>query len=252
MDVEDALRSYYTDWQEGNEAHHNRVEQLEELFPSTKFTHNRPPNFFAGRLDAAIVIIGLNPGYSEKDRDGEDWELKQKKGGFDNYIEFSQNFFQKCADREKDMSYYRDFSKFIRGLNDDEYKDKTKVPEYLHYLQDVGVLSLDLIPYHSNGIDTIDTDDPHVREVIDEYAEIVRDIINLHDREHVIIHGKNNLRYWTRNKNIALRRAGNGGRNRVDYTRTDEIFENTVLIRQFLPYFGWESMKYYLLGQAVR
>jgi hypothetical protein len=253
-EVKKEIKQFYNDWKQDSEAQKERIETLKQLFPNTDFTDNRPPNFFAGQLDAPIVIIGLNPGYSEKDIEN-DWELQQKNNSFEDYWNFSKNFFQRCADKGengKNMSYYEDFSKFIRGLRSDEYKDSTRSPEYLNYLSDVGVLSLDLIPYHSTKIDSINTDNSEVKQVLDEYAEIVKKIVNLYDREHVIIHGTNNLKYWTADKDVSLTKAGKGGRNRVDYTRSDQIFENTVLVKQFLPYFGWETMKYYLLGQALR
>jgi hypothetical protein len=253
-EIKKEIERYYSDWKNKSRSQKERLKNLKEIFPNTEFTDNRPPHFFGGKLDAPIVIIGLNPGYSEENKEN-DWELKQKRDSFEDYWNFSQNFFQRCTkkgEEGKSMPYYEDFSRFIRGLRGDEYKESTTSPEYLEYLSDVGVLSLELIPYHSSSIDSIDTNDSKIKQTLNEYAEIVNKIVQLHDREHVIIHGTNNLKYWTEGEKIELTRAGSGPRKKVNYARTDKIFDNTVLVKQFLPYFGWETLDYYLLGQALR
>lgn len=248
-EIKQEIEKFYDDWKQDSEAQNEHIETLKQIFPDTKFTDNRPPTFFAGQLDAPIVIIGLNPGYSEKDVEN-DWELQQKNDSFEDYWNFSQNFFQRCAEQEKGMNYYSSFSKFIRGLNNYEYKEKARCPDYLNYLEGK-VLNIDLIPYHSTSIDSIDPSESEIQEVLKRYEEIVRKIIDLHDREYVIITGKNNYKYWKSEKDFNLRKVGTYNK-RIDYTKTEFKDWNTIVLKLFFPGVGLTTQERYLLGQALR
>ena len=149
--------------------------EFEKLFEPNKIVVCYPPCFYAGNPNTSnIAILGLNPGYKEKDnRTGYNsnkveyriFESKKKNGypyaqWEDTYTNFF-NHFKSSTDLRLKSRYYSRISILIAGIIG---KSQEQFPIYLsrkkretgnderYSLLQEHIVNMDLIPYHSASI----------------------------------------------------------------------------------------------------
>lgn len=127
-----------------------KVDKISDLFNlegGARLRSDYLPTYFVGNFKDKkykYVLFGINPGFSEKQNDiEENW----KKGSWQNYLGFVQNFFILFSKNRMKSSYYRRLSRLFCGLDNIELADYDEIYNYYHQ----HILNLDLIPYHSTS-----------------------------------------------------------------------------------------------------
>ncbi|EHK01855.1 hypothetical protein HRED_06712 [Candidatus Haloredivivus sp. G17] len=112
------------------------------------------------------------------------------------------------------------------------------------------VLNLDMIPYHSSNIHSIDKE-AGVEEYLTGYRELIEKIINLHDRTFIVITGEDTYDFLFPNDKPELKEMNPSRRKKVNYGKTELFGEDAVIVKQHLPR-GLKEPAKYLLGQTLR
>jgi hypothetical protein len=148
------------------------------LFPAARAY----PVYFAGDITQPIgkkIFVGINPGYSNSPRQIAEQKYLEQRGSFDGYCRIFSDFF---ALHEKGLlPYFANIGGFLR-----RYFDIHERIDW-NWLQE-NVISLDLIPYHSQNAAGLQIRNPEVFRK--SYFEIfLRILEHLDPREPIFFHG---------------------------------------------------------------
>ena len=198
-DVREDFNLFHDDYIE----YQKKVDNVSKLFNlknKAKLRNDYCPTYFEGNFEDnnyKYVIVGINPGFSEKQNPKEE-ALKSKS--WDEYLLFIKNFFKFFKNNKMKSFYYRRLSKLFSGL-DVNYK---KYPGFWDYYHD-HLINFDLIPYHSNqfGISNSLTDEQ--KEYLKERVKSTLNFIKeLNEVRLILIHGKLSYLLFIENNLIPL------------------------------------------------
>lgn len=127
-----------------------KVDNLSALFKlknKAKLREDYLPTYLVGNFedgDYKYVLFGINPGFSEKQNPKEEsW----KKTSWDNYLNFSKNFFKLFKQHEMKSPYYKKLSRFFSGMDRLDLNNYPEIYDYYHK----HIINIELIPYHSTS-----------------------------------------------------------------------------------------------------
>ena len=124
----------------------SKVDSISELFNlkgEAELRSDYLPTYFVGDLEGGCRygIFSINPGFSEESNQIEEpW----KEGSWEDYLNFTKNFFTLFYKNNMKSRYYIMLAKIFSGLDNVNFENNRD------YYQN-NVINVDLIPYHSKN-----------------------------------------------------------------------------------------------------